>query len=163
MLPIIRLLLWVRPNWPSPVPPDQSLLRDKLPYYLKPLLSGRFMIPLPVHEIWTQDFLTRRVLLQCDSTWDLYPVTAPTPIPHVFLVSQHMWHQRLGHLGGEVLRRLVSNNIISCNKEKPLVLCHAFQLGKHVRRSFVSSSTIVTSCFDIVHSDVWTSPITSLS
>nr|GEV95451.1 ribonuclease H-like domain-containing protein [Tanacetum cinerariifolium] len=42
--------------------------------------------------------------------------------------------------------------------EKPPVLCHACQLGKHVRLSFVSSNTVVTSCFDLIHSDAWTSP-----
>ncbi|GJZ33693.1 ribonuclease H-like domain-containing protein [Tanacetum coccineum] len=110
-----------------------------------------------------KDFLTRWVLLRCDSTGDLYPVTAPSPIPHAFLVSQHTWHQRLGHPRGEVLRRLVSSNFISYNKEKPPVLCHACQLGKHVRLPFVSSSTVISSCFDIIHSDVWTSPIPSLS
>ncbi|GJX30075.1 ribonuclease H-like domain-containing protein [Tanacetum coccineum] len=108
-------------------------------------------------------FMTRRVLLRCDSTGDLYPVTAHSLIPHAFLVSQHTWHQRLGHPGSDVLRHLVSNNVISCNKEKPPVLCHACQLGKHVRLSFVSSNTIVSSCFDIVHSDMWTLPIPSLS
>ncbi|GKA32325.1 ribonuclease H-like domain-containing protein [Tanacetum coccineum] len=36
-----------------------------------------------------KDFLTRWVLLRCDNTRDLYPVTAPSPIPHAFLVSQH--------------------------------------------------------------------------
>ncbi|GJW89772.1 ribonuclease H-like domain-containing protein [Tanacetum coccineum] len=107
--------------------------------------------------------MTCRVLLRCDSTGDLYPVTAPSPIPHVFLVSQHTWHQRLGHPGREVLRHLVSNNLISCNKEKPPTLCHACQFGKHVRLSFVSSNTVVTSSFDIIHSDVWTSSIPSLS
>ncbi|GJS75507.1 hypothetical protein Tco_0725388 [Tanacetum coccineum] len=79
-----------------------------------------------------KDFMTRRVLLRCDSTGDLHPITAPSLIPHVFL-------------------------------EKPPVLCHACQLGKHVRFPFVSSDTVVTSCFDIIHSDVWTSPILSLS
>ncbi|GKD59614.1 ribonuclease H-like domain-containing protein [Tanacetum coccineum] len=92
---------------------------------------------------FVKDFMTRRVLLRCDSTGDLYPVTAPSHIPNAFLVSQHTWHQRLGHPGGEVLRRLVSLNFISYNKEKPLVLCHACQLGKHVRLSFVSSSTVI--------------------
>nr|GEU30871.1 retrovirus-related Pol polyprotein from transposon TNT 1-94 [Tanacetum cinerariifolium] len=58
---------------------------------------------------------------------DLYPVTTPSPIPHAFLVSQHTWHQRLGHPGGEVLRCLVSSAFISYNKEKPPVLCHACQ------------------------------------
>ncbi|GKB27817.1 ribonuclease H-like domain-containing protein [Tanacetum coccineum] len=110
-----------------------------------------------------KDFLTRRVLFRCDSTRDLYPVTTPSPIPYAFLVSQHTWHQRLGHPGGEVLRRLVSSNFISYNKEKPPVLCHACQLGKHVRLPFVSSSTVISSCFDIIHSDVWTSPIPSIS
>nr|GFA06451.1 ribonuclease H-like domain-containing protein [Tanacetum cinerariifolium] len=95
--------------------------------------------------------MTRRVLLRCDSMGDLYPSTTPSLIPHVFLVSQHTWHQRLGHPGSDVLRRLVSNNFISCNKEKPLVLCHACQL--HIRLSFVSSDIVVTSCFDIIHSE----------
>nr|GEW14868.1 ribonuclease H-like domain-containing protein [Tanacetum cinerariifolium] len=72
-----------------------------------------------------KDFMTRRVLLRCDSTGDLYPVTAPSPIPHAFLVSQHTSHQCLGHPEGEMLRRLVSSNFISYNKEKPPILCHA--------------------------------------
>ncbi|GJU84963.1 ribonuclease H-like domain-containing protein [Tanacetum coccineum] len=101
-----------------------------------------------------KDFMTRRVLLRCDNTGDLYPVTTPSLIPHVFLVSQHTWHHHLGHPGCEVLRHLASNNFISCNKEKPLVLCHACQLGKHVRLLFVSSNTVVTSCFDIIHLNV---------
>ncbi|GJS77753.1 ribonuclease H-like domain-containing protein [Tanacetum coccineum] len=83
-----------------------------------------------------------RVLLRCDSTRDLYPVTAPSPISHTFLVSQHTWHQRLGHLGSEVLHRLVSSNLISCNKDKHPVHCHACHLGKHVRLPFVSSNTV---------------------
>ncbi|GJR79239.1 ribonuclease H-like domain-containing protein [Tanacetum coccineum] len=74
-----------------------------------------------------------------------------------------MWHQRLGHPRGEVMCHLVSSNFISYNKEKPPVLCHACQLGKHVRLPFVSSSTMISSCFDIIYSDMWTSPIPSLS
>ncbi|GJU75919.1 ribonuclease H-like domain-containing protein [Tanacetum coccineum] len=95
--------------------------------------------------------------------WGCDTITPSSPIPHAFLVSQHAWHQHLGHPGSEVLRRLVSNNFISCNKEKPHVLCHACQQDKHVRLPFVSSDTMVTSCFDIIHSDVWTSSIPSLS
>ncbi|GJR33653.1 ribonuclease H-like domain-containing protein [Tanacetum coccineum] len=109
-----------------------------------------------------KDFLTRRVLLRCDNTGDLYPVTSPSPIPDAFLVSQHTWHERLGYPGGEVLRRLVSSNFISCNKEKHPILCDACQLGKHMKLPFVSSDTVINSCFDIIYSDVWTSPILSL-
>nr|GEV79238.1 feruloyl CoA ortho-hydroxylase 1-like [Tanacetum cinerariifolium] len=78
----------------------------------------------PVHK----DFITRWVLLRCDSMGDLYPVTKPSTITHAFLISQYTWHQRLGHPGSEVLRRLVSSDSISCNKEKLPVLCHACQL-----------------------------------
>ncbi|GJT12939.1 ribonuclease H-like domain-containing protein [Tanacetum coccineum] len=82
--------------------------------------------------------MTRQVLLRCDSMRDLYPIKDPFPIPRALLFSQHTWHQCLGHPGGDVLRRIVSNNVISCNKEKPPVLCHACQLGKHVRLLFVN-------------------------
>ncbi|GKC43607.1 ribonuclease H-like domain-containing protein [Tanacetum coccineum] len=45
--------------------------------------------------------------------------------------------------GSEVLRRLVSIDSISCNKEKLPVLCHACQLGKHVKLSFHRSNTLL--------------------
>ncbi|GJX95141.1 putative reverse transcriptase domain-containing protein [Tanacetum coccineum] len=128
---------------PLAIPLDEIQVDDKLNF-----------IEEPVEIMDREDFLTRRVLLRCDSTGDLYPVTAPSPIPQAFLVSQHTWHQRLGHPGSKVLRRLVSSDFISCNKEKPPVLCHACQLGKHMRLPFVSFDTVVSSCFDIIHSDV---------
>ncbi|GKB82765.1 ribonuclease H-like domain-containing protein [Tanacetum coccineum] len=34
-----------------------------------------------------KDFMTRRVLLRCDSIGDLYPVTKPSTIPHAFLTN----------------------------------------------------------------------------
>jgi hypothetical protein len=110
-----------------------------------------------------KEFQTRRVLLRCDSNGDLYPVTQPSTIPHAFLANHYTWHQRLGHPGSEVLRRVLSSSSISCNKEKSPVLCHACQLGKHVKLPFVSFHSLVNSSFDIVHSDLWTSPISSLS
>nr|GEZ01554.1 ribonuclease H-like domain-containing protein [Tanacetum cinerariifolium] len=110
-----------------------------------------------------KDFMTRRVLLRCDSTGDLYPVIKPSTIPHAFFTSQYTWHQHLGHLGSEVLHRILSSNSILCIKEKPQILCHACQLGKHARLSFVSSNTLVKSCFNVVHLELWTSSILSLS
>ncbi|GKB01676.1 ribonuclease H-like domain-containing protein [Tanacetum coccineum] len=107
-----------------------------------------------------KDLWTRQILLRCDSSGDLYPVTSPS-YPQALLVSQHTWHQRLGHPGSEVLRNLVSNNFISCNQTKSPVLCHACQLGKHVRLPFSVSETIVQSPFDVIHSDLWTSPLLS--
>ncbi|GJV25719.1 ribonuclease H-like domain-containing protein [Tanacetum coccineum] len=48
----------------------------------------------------------------------------------------------------EVLRRLISSSFVSCNKEKPPVLCHACQLGKHVRLPFVKSETVIDDSYD---------------
>ncbi|GKC04657.1 ribonuclease H-like domain-containing protein, partial [Tanacetum coccineum] len=88
--------------------------------------------------------------------------TSPSPTPHALLsVSPSTWHQRLGHLGEDVLRSLKSRQYISYNKEKSSHLCHACQLGKHVKLPFTSSNSIVTRSFEIVHSDIWTSPIAS--
>nr|GEU40046.1 ribonuclease H-like domain-containing protein [Tanacetum cinerariifolium] len=80
----------------------QHVIPDNPPTCLMDSSLGHFMIP--TLGIWTQvdnnctiefdafgffvkDFLTCRVLLRCDSTSDLYPVTAPSSIPHAFLTS----------------------------------------------------------------------------
>ncbi|GJZ14371.1 ribonuclease H-like domain-containing protein [Tanacetum coccineum] len=58
-----------------------------------------------------------RLLLCCDSTGDLYPVTQqPSSQSPVVLLSfsSTTWHRRLGHPGDDVLRRLESKNLISC-------------------------------------------------
>ncbi|GJW52798.1 reverse transcriptase domain-containing protein [Tanacetum coccineum] len=98
----------------------------------------------------------------CDSSRDLYPVTSPSLTPHALLsMSPSTWHQRLGNPSEDVLRSLMSRQFISCNKEKSSHMCHACQLGKHERLLFASSESIVTRSFEIVHSDIWTSPIVS--
>ncbi|GKB83677.1 ribonuclease H-like domain-containing protein [Tanacetum coccineum] len=59
-----------------------------------------------------KDFLTRHILLRCDSSGDLYPVTKLSTAPTAFLsTSASTWHQRLGHPGDEVLRSLVSRHL----------------------------------------------------
>ncbi|GJX38725.1 ribonuclease H-like domain-containing protein [Tanacetum coccineum] len=101
------------------------------------------------------NFLTRHILIRCDSSGNLYPVTKPSTLPAAFLsTSSSMWHQPLGHPGDEVLRSLVSRQFISCNKEKSSHICHACQLGKHVKLPFHSSDSIDEHCFDIIHSDL---------
>nr|GEV19081.1 ribonuclease H-like domain-containing protein [Tanacetum cinerariifolium] len=101
------------------------------------------------------DFLTRHILLRCDSSGDLYPVTKPKTLLAAFVsTSSTIWHQRLGHLGDEVLRSLSSRRFISCNKAKSTHVCHACQLGKHVKLPFHSSNSLVKHSFDIIHSDL---------
>nr|GEV38575.1 hybrid signal transduction histidine kinase M [Tanacetum cinerariifolium] len=67
--------------------------------------------------------------------------------------SSTTWHQCLGHPRDEVLRSLSSRHFTSCKKEKSTHICHACQLGKHVKLLFYSSHSIVHHCFDIIHSD----------
>nr|GEU77427.1 ribonuclease H-like domain-containing protein [Tanacetum cinerariifolium] len=127
--------------------------------------SPREIINLDHFYDTRRDYQTRRLLLRCDSTRDLYPFhSSSITTPTAFLSSnQSTCHQRLGHPDDDVLRFLVFNKLISCNKTKSTTLCHACQLGKHVRHPFLHSTSIVENTFDIVHSDVWTSPIPSVS
>ncbi|GKB27994.1 ribonuclease H-like domain-containing protein [Tanacetum coccineum] len=90
-----------------------------------------------------KDYQTGRLLLRCDSTGGLY--------------------LRLGHPGDDMLHRLESKNLISCRKSKLSALCHACQLGKHAKLPFYNSESSVDSVFEIIHSDIWTSPIPSES
>nr|GFA11802.1 ribonuclease H-like domain-containing protein [Tanacetum cinerariifolium] len=107
-----------------------------------------------------KDFLTRRILLRCDSSGDLYPVIKPSTLPVAFVSTRFTtWHQRLGHPEYEVLCSLSSCQFISCNKAKSTHVCHACQLGKHVKLPFHSSNSLVKQSFDIIHSDLWTYPI----
>nr|GEU34949.1 copia protein [Tanacetum cinerariifolium] len=56
--------------------------------------------------------------------------------------------------GGEVLRRLVSSNVISYNKEKPPFLCYACQLGKYIRLPFVHFDTTLDVKKAFLHGDL---------
>nr|GEY79367.1 ribonuclease H-like domain-containing protein [Tanacetum cinerariifolium] len=139
------------------------------PNIIKNLISVRqftrdnnYTIEFDAFGFSVRDFVTRHILLRCDSSGDLYPVTNPSSLPSALMsLSPSTWHQRLGHPGDDVLRSLVTRNFISCNKEKSFHVCHACQLRKHVKLPFSSSTSIVSSCFDIIHSDIWTSPIVS--
>ncbi|GJZ67420.1 ribonuclease H-like domain-containing protein [Tanacetum coccineum] len=92
------------------------------------------------------------------------PITKPSTTPTAFLsTSASTWHQCLGHPGDKVIRSLVSSHFSSCNKDKSPHICHACQLGKHVKLSFHSLNSIVEHRFDISQSDLWTSPIVSSS
>nr|GEW02755.1 ribonuclease H-like domain-containing protein [Tanacetum cinerariifolium]GEX14633.1 ribonuclease H-like domain-containing protein [Tanacetum cinerariifolium] len=129
--------------------------------------TGHSILPTPFRSLYFNNMLVTPHIVKNSifvrQTGDLYLVTAQSLIRHTLLVSQHMWHQRLGHSGSKVLHRLVSNIFISCNKEKPPVLCHACQLGKHMRLPLINYNTMVTSCFDIIHSDRLNLHVSSVS
>jgi hypothetical protein len=110
-----------------------------------------------------KDLKTRTVLLRCNSNGDLY--TIPHRLPprcHVVVVSPELWHSRLGHPTPVVVATLNKLSAIPCNKAAHRI-CHACQLGKHVRLPFASSVSRTSVPFELVHCDVWTSPVSSIS
>ena len=121
-----------------------------------------------------KDSATRRPLLRCDSTGPLYTLRLPhatsssssspdTAAVFAATTSSTTWHRRLGHPGRDALMQLTRSATIPCTRSHDEHLCHACQLGRHVRLPFSSSSSHATHAFDLVHCDLWTSPITSMS
>jgi hypothetical protein len=99
------------------------------------------------------------VILRCNSDGDLYTVP---PIAHdLVATSSSLWHRRLGHPSPAAIASLKKNNLISCDKVDHS-LCHSCQLGKHVRLPFSAPTSQTDSPFEIVHCDVWTSPVASI-
>jgi histone deacetylase 1/2 len=105
---------------------------------------------------------TRSEIIRCNSTGSLYPLHPPAS---ALLASSPstLWHQRLGHLGHEALSKLAYSNAIKCTPSTSSGLCHACQLGRHVRLPFSTSSSQTSHMFQLIHCDLWTSPITSIS
>lgn len=113
-----------------------------------------------------KDLMSRKTLLRSESSGDLYsvPQHLPGSQEHSAFVAAtpSLWHKRLAHANNELLKSLLSSNSFSCNKDS-IPFCNACQLGKHLKLPFSLSSNKSTKPFDIVHSDLWTSPIASLS
>ncbi|WVZ65392.1 LOW QUALITY PROTEIN: hypothetical protein U9M48_014766 [Paspalum notatum var. saurae] len=124
-----------------------------------------------------KDSASRRPLLRCDSSGPLYtlrlpisaapPSTSPSPSSSVAFItatpSSTTWHRRLGHPGRDVLAQLSCSADVPCTRAPDEHLCHACQLGRHVRLPFSTSSSHADHIFDLVHCDLWTSPVLSIS
>jgi len=108
-----------------------------------------------------KDLASRRVLVRCNSAGPLYPLRLPL-VAALVAGSSPPWHLRLGHPGHEVMTKLAFV-IPSCNKELSTSLCHACQLGRHVRLPFTSSTSRASINFDLIYCDLWTLPVVSFS
>ena len=112
-----------------------------------------------------KDLATGNIVLRSNSTGDLYPfqlthgASTTSSTPSAFSIfSTSAWHSRLGHPRNAILNSLYSSRLIQCNKD-PTFVCHSCPLGKHIKLPFVHSSFVSTKPFEIIHSDLWTSPI----
>lgn len=104
------------------------------------------------------DFQTGIPLMRCDSPGELYPVTTSYPFAGL---AHTIWHDRLGHPSSSALQSLRNNKFIDSEHLNSRIVCDSCVFGKHVKLPFVSSNNATVMPFDILHSDLWTSPILS--
>jgi hypothetical protein len=116
-----------------------------------------------------KDLTTKNVIVRSNSTGPLYTMRLPRSLTPSFsivaalaAVAPTMWHRRLGHPGPDALSSLSRSSFIQCTSKKH-DFSHACQLGKHTRLPFCSSSHRAEHPFDLIHLDLWTSPVVSVS
>ncbi|KAG7572491.1 Ribonuclease H-like superfamily [Arabidopsis suecica] len=115
------------------------------------------------NDVHFQDIETSRVLGHGgtkDGLYVLEDTKLSTPLASHFssvlvYANNAIWHARLGHPHSRALGLLLPS--ISFKNDE----CEACILGKHCKSVFPKSNTIYENCFDLVHSDVWTSPCLS--
>jgi transposase InsO family protein len=83
-----------------------------------------------------------------------------------------VWHYRLGHPSSEIVTRVIKENKLplssssDLNKDSTdihLNVCASCQLGKAKKTPFQASNRVSESPFQLIHTDLWTSPIPSIS
>ncbi|KAL1199575.1 Retrovirus-related Pol polyprotein from transposon RE1 [Cardamine amara subsp. amara] len=108
-----------------------------------------------------QDIKTGEVLGKGETKGELYTLkdlkkpSNSTNSCHVASSLNDLWHARLGHPHSRALNLIMPNVAFDNSK------CESCILGKHCRSVFQNSISIYENCFDLVHSDVWTSPCLS--
>lgn len=101
------------------------------------------------------------VLHRCDNLDGLYPVNSTatsTSAPVALSATVDLWHARLGHPNPATLHHILRTFSFTCNKTDDHT-CHACRLDKHVRLLFSASSSVASYPFELIHSDLWTSPV----
>jgi hypothetical protein len=120
-------------------------------------------------DLSVNDLTTRNVIIRSNSTSPLYTMRLPGSTTPSFdtataltAVAPTIWHRHLGHPGLDSLLSLSRSSFINCTNNKH-DLCHACQLDKHIWLPFSSSSTHAVKAFDLLHLDLWTSSVVSVS
>jgi transposase InsO family protein len=129
--------------------------------------------------------LTKEILLQGPSEAGLYPIylkqlqSNRVKSKAAFLSSTaflsrfsaflgvttplDVWHSRLGHPAESVINRLLQQSLLPyTGSVKHTQLCDSCQVSKSKKLPFLSSDRVSTHPLDLIHSDVWTSPVVSI-
>ncbi|KAJ9535134.1 hypothetical protein OSB04_un001787 [Centaurea solstitialis] len=108
--------------------------------------------------------MTRKCIMRCNSLGDLlltivnHPVSSDSTFA---AISPSLWHSRLGDPRRDILNTLNKHKSISCKTFSSLSDYQSCSFGKHVKLPFSSSTSTMFSPFDVMHSDIWNSPILS--
>jgi hypothetical protein len=142
----------------------QKFCVDNSCYFI--LTSSHFFI---------KDLRTQATLLEGRSENGLYPLwlgknflkgtsKAFTALIGV-RVSSLVWHFRLGHPSLDIVNRIVKNKSlpVSSFDFNQNVVCTSCQLGKSKKQPFHASNRISSQPLQLIHTDVWTSPVQSVS
>jgi hypothetical protein len=110
-----------------------------------------------------KDLVTRSVIARYDSSGPLSTIplhasatSAPATQSYALaaVASPFTWHRRVGN---DVLSKRSCTFVITCPRASDHSLCHACQLGRHVRFPVPSSCSRAVRSFDLIHCDLWTS------
>jgi len=141
----------------------QKFCADNFCYFI--LTSTHFFI---------KDLKTHVTLLEGRSENGLYPIRLPRNSPKYLQAFSAMfgiktstlgWHFRLGHPRTDVVSRVIQEFQlpVSCQNFNKEVICNSCQIGKSKRQPFSLSTRVSTQPLQLIHSDVWTSPVQSVS
>jgi hypothetical protein len=117
-----------------------------------------------------KDLSSQNVIARCNSSGPLYTMCLPShsgPSPcaapaTALAASVSTWHHRLKHPAIDAFSKLSSDSSVVCSM-RTHDFCHACQLGHHTRMPFTSSTSHADNIFNLIHCDLWTSLVVSVS
>ncbi|KAE8733376.1 hypothetical protein F3Y22_tig00001323pilonHSYRG00009 [Hibiscus syriacus] len=89
-------------------------------------------------------------------------IEAEASVVSCSLDSAMLWHQKLGHMSEQGMKVLVEQNLLPGLTKVTLPLCDHCITSKQHRLKFNKSNSRGKSVLELVHSDVWQAPVTSL-
>jgi hypothetical protein len=123
---------------------------------------------------YVKHLLTHRILLKGKSENGLYPLrfgrnfhkgtkTFATLIG--IRTTSLVWHFKLGHPSLDIVQRVVKEKHLPVSEFDfhKTSACISCQLGKSKRQPFQASNRITLQPLELIHSDIWTSPIQSVN
>jgi hypothetical protein len=125
------------------------------------------------------DFQTKTILLKGKSENGKYPLWLGKKshkgnksfIALLGIRTSIVWHFRLGNPSNDVVTPVVRDdnhpmlhsNVVSDSIFNKSILCESCQLGKNTKQPFSASNHISSFPLRLIHTDIWTSPVLSIT